>query len=120
MCLRRSLRRCRPGRLGLISEIARGMLFLVSHDASFIAGSTLSIIGEVFSRFVTKNEMELIETIRKASRDVDPKPTFELLWHLQELLSRRRPNAVAEVLSLGQEHRAKENKPSLSLFFRGI
>ncbi|HEV8015507.1 MAG TPA: acetoacetyl-CoA reductase [Stellaceae bacterium] len=33
------------GRLGLASEIARGVLFLVSDDGGFITGSTLSING---------------------------------------------------------------------------
>jgi acetoacetyl-CoA reductase len=33
------------GRLGDASEIARGVLFLVSDDGGFIAGSTLSING---------------------------------------------------------------------------
>ncbi|MCP4470981.1 MAG: SDR family oxidoreductase, partial [Gammaproteobacteria bacterium] len=33
------------GRLGEASEIARGVVFLVSDDAAFITGSTLSING---------------------------------------------------------------------------
>ena len=33
------------GRLGDASEIARGVLFLVSDDGGFITGSTLSING---------------------------------------------------------------------------
>ena len=33
------------GRLGEASEIARGVAFLVSDDAGFITGSTLSING---------------------------------------------------------------------------
>jgi acetoacetyl-CoA reductase len=33
------------GRLGDASEIARGILFLVSDDGGFITGSTLSING---------------------------------------------------------------------------
>jgi acetoacetyl-CoA reductase len=33
------------GRLGKASEIARGVLFLVSDDGGFITGSTLSING---------------------------------------------------------------------------
>ncbi|HVA14634.1 MAG TPA: acetoacetyl-CoA reductase [Stellaceae bacterium] len=33
------------GRLGLASEIARGVMFLVSDDGAFITGSTLSING---------------------------------------------------------------------------
>ncbi|GER07309.1 hypothetical protein JCM17843_16190 [Kordiimonadales bacterium JCM 17843] len=33
------------GRLGKASEIARGVLFLVSKDAGFVTGSTLSING---------------------------------------------------------------------------
>jgi acetoacetyl-CoA reductase len=33
------------GRLGNASEIARGVLFLVSDDGGFITGSTLSING---------------------------------------------------------------------------
>jgi acetoacetyl-CoA reductase len=33
------------GRLGSASEIARGVLFLVSDEGAFITGSTLSING---------------------------------------------------------------------------
>ncbi|MCX7865365.1 MAG: SDR family oxidoreductase, partial [Novosphingobium sp.] len=33
------------GRLGSAAEIARGVAFLVSDDAAFITGSTLSING---------------------------------------------------------------------------
>jgi len=33
------------GRLGRVSDIARGVLFLVSDDADFITGSTISING---------------------------------------------------------------------------
>ncbi|GEQ97256.1 hypothetical protein JCM17844_08930 [Iodidimonas gelatinilytica] len=33
------------GRLGKAPEIARGVLFLVSKDAGFVTGSTLSING---------------------------------------------------------------------------
>jgi acetoacetyl-CoA reductase len=33
------------GRLGKASEIARGVLFLVSDDGGFVTGSTLSING---------------------------------------------------------------------------
>jgi len=33
------------GRLGAASEIARGVLFLVSDEAAFVTGSTLSING---------------------------------------------------------------------------
>ena len=33
------------GRLGKAEEIARGVLFLISDDAGFVTGSTLSING---------------------------------------------------------------------------
>jgi acetoacetyl-CoA reductase len=43
--LRKIVARIPVGRLGKAKEIARGVLFLVSDDAGFITGSTLSING---------------------------------------------------------------------------
>ena len=43
--LEKIIQRIPVGRLGEASEIARGVVFLVSDDASFITGSTLSING---------------------------------------------------------------------------
>ena len=43
--LEKIVQRIPVGRLGEASEIARGVVFLVSDDASFITGSTLSING---------------------------------------------------------------------------
>jgi acetoacetyl-CoA reductase len=43
--LRKIVARIPVGRLGKAEEIARGVLFLVSDDAGFITGSTLSING---------------------------------------------------------------------------
>ena len=37
----------------------------------------LDVIGEVFSRIVTENEMELISEVRRATSDADPKFTVE-------------------------------------------
>jgi acetoacetyl-CoA reductase len=43
--LEKIVARIPTGRLGMVSEIARGVLFLVSDEGAFITGSTLSING---------------------------------------------------------------------------
>ena len=43
--LEKIIERIPVGRLGKASEIARAVLFLVSDDAGFVTGSTLSVNG---------------------------------------------------------------------------
>jgi transcriptional regulator with XRE-family HTH domain len=47
----------------------------------------LDVITKVFSRAVTENEYEIVETIRKASHDTDPKATAAQKAELRRLFA---------------------------------